>query len=97
MNNISLRAITRDPQVFPDPERVDPTRYLSSNGKELAEIVNSNIFGWGRRMCPGKEMAEGSIFISIATFLATFTVTKPRDKQGYEYVPEIHWSPAFIR
>lgn len=91
------RAITRDPKMFPNPERVDPTRYLGSNGKELAEIVNSNIFGWGRRLCPGKEMAEGSIFISIATILATFTATKPRDKQGREFAPEIRWSPAFIR
>ena len=83
--------------MFPDPERVNPDRYLGPNGKELADIVNSNIFGWGRRLCPGKEMAEGSIFISIATTLAVFTATRPRDKEGHEYDPEIRWSPAFIR
>ncbi|KAK7676963.1 hypothetical protein QCA50_020081 [Cerrena zonata] len=93
----NIWAITRDPKLFPNPESVDPTRYLTPEGKELADIVNSNLFGWGRRLCPGKEMSEGSIFIAVTMILATFTIARPRDDSGQVYEPRVRWSPAFIR
>ena len=46
-----LRAILRDPQVYPDPEAFRPERFLNSNGelavegKDPADVG----FGFGRR------------------------------------------------
>jgi len=65
-----------------------PERFLG----EKPELDTHNInFGFGRRICPGKELADASLFISIAMSLAVFNISKAKDASGnvvelqYEY------------
>jgi len=50
------------------------------------------MFGFGRRICPGKYMAHSTVWVAIASILTVFDITKARDEQGrvieptYEYV-----------
>jgi cytochrome P450 len=46
-------------------------------------------FGFGRRICPGRHIADASLFTMIATLLATVDVVRAKDAQGREIVPTI--------
>ena len=43
-----IRAIANDPEVFPDPEKFDPQRWLTEDGKVRGDL-NFCTFGFGRR------------------------------------------------
>jgi len=36
------------------------------------------------RKCPGRHLAEGTMWITIAYMLATFDMSSPKDKNGNE-------------
>jgi hypothetical protein len=61
-----LNALPRfDPKVWPNPEKFDPSRYVSDNDKTLENCVKS-IFFYGKRKCPANVITE---FI-FQTFIA---------------------------
>ncbi|KIJ67582.1 hypothetical protein HYDPIDRAFT_174015 [Hydnomerulius pinastri MD-312] len=79
-------AISRDPEVFPDPEKFDLTRWLTSDGK-LRGDLKFPYFGFGRRICPGQHVANRSIFINALLILWSFRISidtsKPIDDMGF--------------
>jgi len=66
-------AISRDPVVFPNPEKFDPQRWLDQNG-ELRNDIECYPFGFGRRVCPGMDLANRSMFIALAHLLWSFRI-----------------------
>ncbi|KAG1809606.1 cytochrome P450 [Suillus subaureus] len=64
-------AICRDPIAFPDPEKFDPQRWLDSEGR-LKDGMKSFTFGFGRRVCPGRHLAENSMYIALALLFWSF-------------------------
>ncbi|EUC55074.1 cytochrome P450 family protein, partial [Rhizoctonia solani AG-3 Rhs1AP] len=60
-------SMSRDETVYPSPETFDPERFADS---QLPQVP---VFGWGRRRCPGASFGEASVFVAIASLLATFT------------------------
>ncbi|KAJ6549043.1 cytochrome P450 [Mycena vulgaris] len=57
-----------DPETNPSPSTFDPTRY------PVQRDPRSLCFGFGRRVCPGKELAEASLFVYVAMTLAVFDI-----------------------
>lgn len=71
-------AICRDPITFPDPEKFDPQRWLDSEGC-LKDNMKSFTFGFGRRVCPGRHLAENSMYISLALLFWSFRIDQRPD------------------
>ncbi|UKZ80869.1 hypothetical protein TrVFT333_008634 [Trichoderma virens FT-333] len=61
-----------DPKTYVDPSKIDPERYLEPRN----EPDPIDAFGYGRRVCPGRFVAQHSLFITIARTLAAFTIGK---------------------
>lgn len=53
-------------------------------------------FGFGRRVCPGRQIADASLFLTIANTLAVFDVKKPLGEDGKEIEPPVDFTPGII-
>ncbi|OJA09033.1 hypothetical protein AZE42_09694 [Rhizopogon vesiculosus] len=75
--------MTRNEKKFPSPDEFKPERFLHEDGSLTDDKMRFG-FGWGRRMCVGQHLADASMWISITSFLATFSVHKALDEHGKE-------------
>jgi cytochrome P450 len=64
-----------DPDVYANPMEFQPERFL---GEHPAPDPNTLAFGFGRRVCPGRFLADKTVFLSVAQSLAVFDINKPR-------------------
>ncbi|KAK9469063.1 cytochrome P450 [Lipomyces arxii] len=74
---VSLQAWTihRDPNVFADPQKFDPERWINSPQDRL-HIMNRSFFAFGSgiRMCLGMNLAMEDMKLVIAYIFSHFTV-----------------------
>ncbi|KAH8107512.1 cytochrome P450 [Phellopilus nigrolimitatus] len=68
----NIYAIAKDPAAFPEPEAFRPERFLGAEGAEGAPFDLP--FGFGRRACPGRDVALQSLLIVLARVLWAFDV-----------------------
>ena len=74
---INTFAIHSDPQLFPEPEKFKPERFLSADGKKFIRDDNLIGFGYGKRSCPGEPMARTEVFLYVTTFVQKYIITTP--------------------
>ncbi|KAF9262303.1 cytochrome P450 [Marasmius fiardii PR-910] len=83
----NIRGMSRDERVYSDPLKFDPSRYLPApEGK--AEPRFSAMWGFGRRICPGRYFAELTIWHAMACVLATLEILPPKDEWGNVVLPD---------
>jgi len=87
---------THDPNVYAEPERFNPDRFLAINGHTPEPDPHNFAFGFGRRVCPGRILADNALFLNIAQSLAVFTVSKAKDAAGKEIEPEVKFLPGVV-
>lgn len=91
------RAILHDESVYPDPETFKPERFLKDGVLDPSVQQPESVWGFGRRSCPGKELAAPYLFITIASVLATFDLAQPVDGNGKKIVPKDEYTGGLIR
>ncbi|KAG6848244.1 hypothetical protein H0H93_001985 [Arthromyces matolae] len=84
----NARAMGLDENVYQNAEAFEPSRFLPSPLGRNEPPLNGP-FGFGRRICPGRHLADASIWIVIASVLATFDIKKAPGPDGKEITPEI--------
>ncbi len=67
---VCISQVHRNPDVFPDPERFDPQRYLGNKPPAFAWIP----FGGGTRRCVGAAFANMEMDVVLRTVLREFTI-----------------------
>ncbi|KAJ3847062.1 cytochrome P450 [Lentinula lateritia] len=85
----NLWQIANDPNNYTNPSIFNPERFLG-NQPELDPLTF--VFGFGRRRCPGIELAQTTCMLMMATSLAVFDILKAKDENGQEITP----IPQFI-
>ncbi|KIJ24479.1 hypothetical protein M422DRAFT_274730 [Sphaerobolus stellatus SS14] len=65
-------------------------------GLTLPDMPLSILVTYGRRVCPGRYMAEHSLFIAVASILQNFDITPARDSSGKEVMPEYEWTSGAV-
>ncbi|KAI9452368.1 cytochrome P450 [Lactarius psammicola] len=83
----NMRVLNFDTEVFgPNTAEFDPTRYLDEGG-QVKTVMESReeghmSFVFGRRMCPGRYVAEGTLAIDFATLLWAMRFERPEGSRG---------------
>lgn len=74
--------------MYPEPHRFNPDRWLK-DGKLNRAIRDPDVaFGNGRRICPGRFMVYEAMWLTIASLLAVFEITKAKDERGEPITPK---------
>lgn len=64
--------MARNPKYYEDPSAFKPERYLE--GAEPVLDPLQFVFGFGRRICPGNELAIQSVWIGMVLALWAFEI-----------------------
>ncbi|KAI0034413.1 cytochrome P450 [Vararia minispora EC-137] len=83
----NIWAMLHDANTYADPMEFKPERFIARPGKPAEQDPRACSFGFGRRACPGMTLAETTVWLWIATALATLNVSKARDADGVEITP----------
>ncbi|KAF8073623.1 cytochrome P450 [Lyophyllum atratum] len=83
----NTRGMSLDENVYADASAFEPTRFLPSPlGR--GEPYPVGPFGFGRRACPGRHVANDSLWIAIVTILSAMHISKEFGDDGKEIVPD---------
>ncbi|KAF9062871.1 cytochrome P450 [Rhodocollybia butyracea] len=63
--------MTHDPEIYSNPMEFNPERFL---GDAPEQDPKDMVFGFGRRLCPGRLLGDASVFITVAMSLAAFNI-----------------------
>ncbi|OBZ76382.1 O-methylsterigmatocystin oxidoreductase [Grifola frondosa] len=84
-----------DPHTYEDPMTFNPNRFLSSQSRAPERDPREVAFGFGRRICPGLNLADASIWLSCAMSLAAFDISKATE-DGVVIEPSLEYSTGTI-
>jgi len=68
-----------DPVTYPEPDIFKPERFLNADGSLRDDPTLISVFGYGKRICPGRHFVDASLFIFIASLLSVFNVERGRE------------------
>lgn len=76
----NLWTMLNNEEKYPSPRSFMPERFLTDEGKFNGGDIDSVLsFGFGRRICVGRHLADTTVWLLFACILAAFRIEKPRD------------------
>ncbi|KAJ7806150.1 cytochrome P450 [Mycena olivaceomarginata] len=85
-------AFAHDENIYHDPDVFNPDRFISGQLPDPREFV----FGFGRRVCPGRYLFESLLWITIATTLATLDILPAFDDEGEEIIAKAEFTSGGV-
>ena len=87
-------SIHRDEELYPDAESFRPERWLEPDWPTFKEpldkfpnLQNFSAFGFGRRICPGINIAERFLYILISRIAWSSDISCKKDELGVDVLP----------
>jgi len=97
----NIWAMLRNETMYPDPESFRPERFLENVGlspeMERKRNPKNYVFGFGRRQCPGVNLVDSSVWLLIASMLATLDISKAVDEHGNTVDPVVEYENPIFR
>lgn len=86
----NIWSILRDEELYPSPEEFIPERYIKGGKLDLKAVTDPRgpLFGFGRRICPGRHFADASAWLAAASILACFDIVPAKDQLGNDLLPD---------
>ncbi|KAI9441772.1 cytochrome P450 [Lactarius indigo] len=66
----NIWSILHNPDLFPDPEKFRPERFLNEDGTFRDDPTITLAFGAGKRICPGRHLVDATLFLVAASVLS---------------------------
>ncbi|TFK33336.1 cytochrome P450 [Crucibulum laeve] len=83
----NTRGMSLDENIYLEPYKFYPSRFLPKP-QGSGEPYPAAHFGFGRRVCPGRYLADDNVWIAIASTLAMLSISKAVGKDGKEITPD---------
>ncbi|KAK1074070.1 hypothetical protein LTR74_001317 [Friedmanniomyces endolithicus] len=87
-------SIHREAKLYPEPDEFRPERWLEPGWPTYREpltkfpnLQNYSAFGFGRRICPGLNIAERSLYILVSRVAWSCEISYQKTAAGYDIVP----------
>ncbi|EPS99055.1 hypothetical protein FOMPIDRAFT_1050962 [Fomitopsis schrenkii] len=79
----NIWCMLRNPEWYPDPEAFRPERF-----QEMSESDAESRDPRKLVICPGRKLADNTLWLAIATVLSVLDIRKAHDADGNEITPE---------
>jgi len=90
--------MTRNETMYPSPNTFNPERFFGPEkmASEASQQVEA-VWGFGRRICPGRFFAEANIWMLMTNMIATMNIGKAVDEMGREIGASEEYVGSFVR
>jgi cytochrome P450 len=85
----NARAMCYDEKMYKNPSDFNPDRYIPKEEGGAGEPFAQGPFGFGRRICPGKQLASASLWMILTTLLHAMDILPALDRDGKEIPPVV--------
>ncbi|KAF9457689.1 cytochrome P450 [Collybia nuda] len=90
-------AMLHDENLYPEPLEFNPDRFMKDGKLNPAVRDPAHAtWGFGRRICPGRYMAFSSVWIAVASIIATLDIAKAVDENGNVIEPTHEYLSALV-
>ncbi|CAG2170900.1 unnamed protein product, partial [Oppiella nova] len=76
----NIWAVHNDPKIWHNPDQFNPSRFMSSDGKEVLKNEALIPFSYGKRSCVGETLARVEVFLYFASLLQKYTISAANDE-----------------
>ncbi|KAL5530920.1 hypothetical protein ACEPAG_3796 [Sanghuangporus baumii] len=88
----NIWKMMHDERNYSNPEKFYPDRFMLPSSQILDPAAA--VFGFGRRICPGRHFAEADLWLAMASILAVFDILPAVDERGTEILPKVEFVPG---
>jgi len=95
----NIWAMMHDERLYPNADTFNPDRFLEPADEDLKRRRDPRnyVFGFGRRLCPGINVVESSVWLLLACMIATLDISKAVDDSGNVVEPVVDFNNPIFR